>query len=707
MSIESLLEDLNPQQREALLYTEGPLLILAGAGSGKTRVISHKFAYLVGVENYPTKSILTVTFTNKAAGEMRERISALSGQEMNGLWLGTFHSQCCKILRREIEHISFRPDFTIYDEDDQCNLIRHILRELAIHEALYKGVAARISSLKSSLTGPEEFLSRGDGYGFDEKLAKVYIRYQDELKRCNALDLDDLIWFTVMLFEKHPEVLKRYQDTFSYVLVDEFQDTNHAQYTLLKLLGSHSGNISVVGDDDQSIYRFRGADVTNVFRFEKDFPGTKVIRLEQNYRSTKNILDVAGAVISKNPVRKQKKLWTGREGGETVYHCLLNSEDEEARHVVKTIRELYLKGSYEFRDFSILYRVSIQARAVEMALKDEGIPYRIVGGLSFYQRKEIKDLIAYARLVLNSDDNVSLRRIINVPPRGVGSVTLGKIEQEAKKSGTSIFEAMKSAIKIHHKTGQKKSQDAWGCLDEFIQFAEQVRSSNYRTAADMLRDIAEKTGYMGSVDETRALHINELIASASDTSVHDFLEKVSLFTGLDDAARENAVSLMTLHSSKGLEFPVVFVIGLEEGVLPYFRAIGTTDEIHEERRLFYVGMTRAKNILWLTGASKRKLYTKVQNQEPSRFLSEIPRHCCEWIEKTNRSQMACAVAQRDNDVGKHIFPYVAGCRVRHPKWGVGVVRDCYGDGDEQKVMVNFPNIGIKKLVLRFANLEKI
>ena len=707
MSKESLLEDLNPQQREALLYIEGPLLILAGAGSGKTRVISHKFSYLIKAKKYPPKSIFTVTFTNKAAREMRERICALSGEEMNGLWLGTFHSQCCRILRREITHIGFRPDFTIYDEDDQCNLIRHILRELSIHEALYKGVAARISSLKSSLTGPEEFLSKGDGYGFDEKLAKVYIRYQDELKRCNALDFDDLLGYTIMLFEKYPEVLKRYQNSFRYVLIDEFQDTNYAQYELLKLIGSHHRNISVVGDDDQSIYRFRGADVTNVFRFEKEFPGTKVIRLEQNYRSTQNILDVAGAVISKNPMRKPKKLWTVRGGGEVVYHCLLNNEDEEARHIAKTIKELYLKGSYEYKDFSVLYRVGIQSRAVETALRDEGIPYRMVGGLSFYQRKEIKDLIACARLVLNHDDNVSLRRMVNVPSRGLGNDTLTKIEQEAKRKGVSIFEAMKSLIKTHHKAGQKKSQETWGCLDELIRLIEQLSSCKYRTAADMLRDIVEKTGYMGSIDEERVQHINELISSAASASVYGFLEKVSLFTSLDDTTRENTVSLMTLHSVKGLEFPVVFVTGLEEGVLPYFRAMETTDEIQEERRLFYVGMTRAKDILWLTGASKRKFYTKVQNQEPSRFLSEIPRHCCEWIEKTTRSQIACAVAQGEHDIGKRLFPYVAGCRVKHPKWGVGVVRDCYGDGEEQKVMVNFPNIGIKKLVLRFANLEKI
>ena len=333
MSKESLLEGLNPEQREALLYLEGPLLVLACAGSGKTRVIAHKFAHLVKTKKFPYNSVLTLTFTNKAALEMKERISSLTGKDTNGASIGTFHAQCSRLLRKEIQPLGYRPDFTVYDDDDQCTLIRHILREFRFHEALYKGVAARISSLKSSLILPEEFLSKGDGFGFDEKLAKVYIRYQDELKRCNALDFDDLIWFTVRLFERHPEILKKYHNLFTYILVDEFQDTNYAQYRLLKLLGSGHNNISVVGDDDQSIYRFRGADVSNVYKFENDFPGAKIIRLEQNYRSTQNILNVANAVISKNPARKPKRLWTGRKGGESVYHCWLNNEDEEARHI--------------------------------------------------------------------------------------------------------------------------------------------------------------------------------------------------------------------------------------------------------------------------------------------------------------------------------------------------------------------------------------
>ncbi|HET6513837.1 MAG TPA: UvrD-helicase domain-containing protein [Thermodesulfovibrionales bacterium] len=702
MSKDSLLEGLNPQQREALLHVEGPLLILAGAGSGKTKIISHKFAHLTKTKRLPYKSIFTVTFTNKAANEMRERIFALTGKDMNGSWIGTFHSQCCRILRKEIACLGYTPDFSIYDDDDHCNIIRHILREFSIHEALYRGVAARISSLKSSLMSPEEFLSAGDGFGFDEKLAKVYLRYQDELKRCNALDFDDLIGLTVKLFDKKPDILRKFQDEFQYILVDEFQDTNYAQYRLLKLLGSGHRNIAVVGDDDQSIYRFRGADVSNVFRFEKDFPGTKVIRLEQNYRSTQNILDVAGAVISKNPVRKKKKLWTGKGCGERVYHCWLSNEDEEARHIAKTTKEFYLKGVYEYKDIAVLYRVNVQSRAVEEALRDEGIPYRIVGGISFYQRKEVKDILAYMRLLINHNDNVSLRRIVNCPPRGIGATTLSKLEQEAKKRSTSFFDALRSAVSG---TG-KKSHDLLSRLEDFIKLIEELASKRYKTAADMLKEIVEKTGYRKFVDEEKIQNIDEFIASAAGASVKDFLEKVALLTSLDDSPKENAVSLMTLHSAKGLEFPVVFIVGLEEGVLPYFKAADDVDEINEERRLFYVGMTRAKDILWLTGAGRRRLYTRTQNQEPSRFLSDLPKECCQWIEKSARTHFTHS-PRRDTDSPKRVFPYVTGCRVKHPKWGIGVVRDCYGDGEEQKVTVNFPQIGIKKLVLRFANLEKI
>lgn len=704
MSKDSLLENLNLQQREALIHTDGPLLILAGAGSGKTRVISHKFAYILKTKKIVSRDIFTVTFTNKAANEMKERIASLINKDLISPWIGTFHSQCCRILRKEIGSLGYKPDFSIYDDDVQRNLVRHILKEFRIHEALYRGVSARISALKSSMVTPEQFLSTGDGFGFDEKLAKVYIRYQSELKKCNALDFDDLIGLTVTLFENSKGILEKYHDILKYILVDEFQDTNYAQYRFVTLLGSGHRNISVVGDDDQSIYRFRGADVNNVFRFEKDFPGTKVIRLEQNYRSTQNILNVAGAVISQNPVRKEKKLWTGRGNGEKVNHCWLSNEEEEAKHITKNIKDLYLKGTYAYRDFSVLYRVNAQSRALEEALRNESIPYRMIGGISFYQRKEIKDLVAYMRLINNHDDNVSLRRIINCPPRGIGVSTLSKIENESKKRSISLYEAIRLTNKAGTVTSGFKEK-----LEGFIKLIDSIsaKAQKYKSASEMIQDIIDKTGYLASIEEERALNVNELLVSASDMPVSDFIEKAVLLTNLDDAAVEDAVTLMTLHSAKGLEFPVVFIIGLEEGVLPYFKALDNPGEINEERRLFYVGMTRAKDMLWLTGASRRRLYTRVQNQEPSRFLSEIPKDCCEWIERTNRSRAATITARQDFEHKRQLLPYMAGCRVRHPKWGIGVVRDCYSDGDEQKVMINFPNIGVKKLVLRFANLEKI
>ncbi|MFZ6016151.1 MAG: UvrD-helicase domain-containing protein [Nitrospirota bacterium] len=690
-----LMEDLNTQQMEALTYTEGPLLILAGAGSGKTRVIAHKFAYLVKSKRFPPDSILTVTFTNKAANEMKDRISNLIGKDTNAFWIGTFHSKCNRILRKEIKTLGYRSDFSIYDEDDQCNLVRHILKEFKIYEALYKGVVSRISSLKSSLIGPEEFLSSGDGFGFDEKLAKVYVRYQDELRRSNALDFDDLIMLTVKLFENNSGLLEKYQDAFPYMLVDEFQDTNYAQYQLLKLLVSGHKKICVVGDDDQSIYRFRGADVNNILNFEKDFPGTKVVKLEQNYRSTQNILDVSGAVISQNPKRRFKRLWTDRGDGERVYHCWLNTEEEEAKYIAKVIKELYLKGVYSYRDFAIFYRIGLQSRAIEDALRDEGLPYHVFGSVSFYQRKEVKDIIAYMRLAVNHGDNVSLRRIINCPPRGIGAATLLSIEHEAKKRSMCLFDAIKVTLRANGLASATKDK-----LSEFVKLIEGFSSAKYRSAADMLKSISEKSGYAKTLNEERTEHLTELISSAEETEIKEFLDKVSLFTNMDETITDNAISLMTLHSAKGLEFPVVFIIGLEEGILPYCKALESKDEIAEERRLFYVGMTRAKDTLYLTGAHKRRLYTKVQEQEPSRFLKDIPKACCHWIEKITKP--------RSIKLAKHnLLPYPAGCRVKHPTWGIGVVRDCYGDSDDQKVMVNFPNVGIKRLALKFANLEKI
>lgn len=702
-SKEMLMHDLNPQQKEALTYTDGPLLVFAGAGSGKTKVITHKFAYLTKAKRLSQDSLFTVTFTNKAANEMKERISRFLERDLSSSWIGTFHSQCNRILHKEIHALGFNNNFSIYDEDDQCNLIRHILKEFKMYEALFKGIAARISYLKASLVSPEEFLATGDGFGFDEKLAKVYVRYQDELKRSNALDFDDLIMMTVNLFRNNPKLLERYQDKFSYILVDEFQDTNFAQYYLIRLLGSSHKKVCVVGDDDQSIYRFRGANINNILNFSKDFPEAKLIHLEQNYRSTQNILNVSGAVISKNIRRHHKKLWTDKGSGEKVHYCWLNTYDEEAKYIAKMIREFYLKGIYNYRDFAIFYRVNLQSRVLEDALRGEGLPYRVFGGISFYQRKEIKDIVAYMRLSLNYGDNVSFRRIINNPPRGIGAATLSRIEHEAKKKSLSLFDTMKSTLRGDNYTAAVKEK-----LSDFVKLIEGFSSAKFRSAAEMLKNICEKSGYVETLEEERAKNIGELISSAEGQDIKEYLNKLSLFANADDDKAGDYVSLMTLHNAKGLEFPVVFITGLEEGVLPYCKALKHEDEIAEERRLLYVGMTRAREILWLTGASKRKLYAKLQDQEPSRFLKDIPRDCCQWIEKITARHTIRLVPLKKKIKPQGVFAlYTAGCRVKHPSWGIGIVRDCYGYGDDQKVIINFPNIGVKRLAVRFANLEKI
>lgn len=692
----NILSDLNPQQKEAIAHSSGPLLILAGAGSGKTRTITHRFAQLS--KKISPSQIFTVTFTNKAAGEMKERICALLGKDLRQCWVGTFHSQCVRILRKEIGLLGYSNDFSIYDDADQLSLIRHILKELNLYEALYRGVLSKISCLKSSLIKPEEFLSRSDGFGFEERLAKVYMRYQDELKKSNALDFDDLIMLVINLFEEHPEVLKKYQNNFEHILVDEFQDTNVAQYRLLKHLAKSHENICVVGDDDQSIYRFRGADVSNIINFQKDFPDAKVIKLERSYRCTQNILDVSGSVISKNNKRHQKKLWTDKGAGETVSFCWLESEEEEARHIAKTIREIYLKNNYDYGDFAVLYRVNTQSRAIEDHLQSEGIAYKVFGGISFYQRKEIKDITAYMKLVLNSDDNVSLRRIINCPQRGIGASTLTKVEQHAKKKTISLYASIKSLLRSSTLASSMKEK-----LDAFVGLIEKMSETKHKDAAVLIQDILESVSYMEGLDDDRAANINEFISSASGKDIKDFTDKLCLASSTDDSGQGGHVSLITLHSAKGLEFPVVFVAGLEEGLLPYLKA-QTPEEIAEERRLLYVGMTRAKDILVLTGARSRRLFERVKEQKPSRFLDDIPKEMCHMTEKAARRPV-----RKEEPKGPPAIPapYITGTRVKHPKWGVGIVRECYGEGEESKVTVNFPAIGVKKLCVKFANLETL
>ncbi len=702
MTKHALLNDLNIQQKEAVLHNSGPLLVLAGAGSGKTKVITHKFAYLNNAHKVPNTSILAMTFTNKAAEEMRERIEHLTKKSSKGLWIGTFHSLSARILRKEIEHLGFQRNFCIYDDEDSGNIIRSILKDFKVHEALYKGILSKISSLKASLVNPEELLANEDSYGFDEKFARVYVKYQDDLRKNNALDFDDLIMCCVKLFEEHPAVLKKYQNDFSYIMIDEFQDTNPSQYRLAKFLASKNKNICVVGDDDQSIYKFRGAEVRNIHTFKKDFSKTKVVKLEQNYRSTQNILNIAENVIAQNTSRMPKKLWTERGEGEKVYYCIASNELEEGRYIARSIKELYLKGKYSYKDISVFYRVNQQSRAIEEALRENGQPYRIFGGISFFHRKEIKDIVSYLKVIMNPDDSVSLKRIVNCPTRQIGIATVTRVENESRKREESLYRTMKYIVKSNTYTTALKDK-----IRTFVDVIDELIDHRSLSVSELIRLICKKTGYIEWASEERADHITELANFAEGKDISSFIDMSSLYSSLDEPNTDDAVSLMTLHNAKGLEFPVAFISGFEDGLVPHFHAIKDPEELAEERRLFYVGVTRAQDMLVLTGAKRRRLYTSVQEQQPSRFLSEIPAGCYHCIEKRPRADTISSSVIKLPANFLSASPFATGARVKHPKWGIGVVRDSYGETDDVKVMVNFPSVGIKRLSLKFANLEKI
>lgn len=698
-----LLNNLNPQQKNAVCHSNGPMLVLAGAGSGKTKVITHRFAYLTSIEKIPQTSVLAMTFTNKAATEMQERVESLTKKSTKGLWIGTFHSLSARILRKEIESLGYGRDFCIYDEDDSGNLIRSILKQFKIHEALYKGILSKISSLKASMVDPEDLLANEDSYGFDEKFARVYVKYQDELKKNNALDFDDLIMLTVKLCQKFPGVLKKLQKEFSHLMIDEFQDTNTSQYQLAKLLSSKNKNIFVVGDDDQSIYKFRGAEVKNILTFKKDFSKTKVIRLEQNYRSTQRILDIADNIIVRNSARMPKKLWTGRGKGEKIFYCSASNELEEARYIAQTLKELFLKGKYSYKDMAVLYRVNQQSRALEEAMRENGQPYHIFGGISFYHRKEVKDIISYIKVLVNPNDSVSIKRIINSPPRQIGPTTIARVENEARKRDTSLYQTMKHIIKSNGYTNSLKEK-----VNVFISIIDELINEKGRKALpELLELIYKRTGYSEWIGEEKAANLAELVRSAEGKDLRSFLDTASLFCGLDENYSDDSVSLMTLHSAKGLEYRVVFIAGIEDGLIPHFHAIKDSEKLEEERRLFYVGVTRAKDMLVMSGAKKRRLYTSIQEQLPSRFLSDIPSKCFYCIEKRPRADAISTSLPRMSVNFMNTSPFATGARVKHPKWGVGVVRDSYGETDDIKVTVNFPSVGMKRLSLKFANLEKL
>ena len=723
---------LNPPQREAVLHTDGPLLILAGAGSGKTRVLTHRIAHLIVDCGVPPGQICAVTFTNKAAREMRERALRLIGRGAD-LWLTTFHSLCARLLRRHAAAVGRRQDFVIYDDADQRVLMRRTLADLQFNEDLYPParMLAAIDRAKNEGRGPEDL--RGDHTEADASVvATVYARYQQLLAANNALDFGDLILCVVQLFRTQPDTLAAYQALFRYLMVDEYQDTNRVQYQLLRALAAAHRNISVVGDDDQSIYRWRGADVRNILDFETDFPGARVLRLEQNYRSTKTIIAAAAAVIQNNHGRKGKTLWTENDPGERVTIYTATDERTEAGYVRQHIRELTASGG-PAGDIAVFYRTNAQSRALEEELVRNRIPYLIVGTTRFYDRREVKDLLAYLRIAANPDDGVSLLRIINVPARGIGKTTVETLEQAATQRGTSLAQAIAAAAAIG------LGPTACARLTEFDQLCTRLRAAAAGPVTALLRSVLAETGYLERLHgdnsaeaEARVENIQELLTateefdrSAEDPSLPAFLEQVALIADLDTyAAAQERVTLMTLHNSKGLEYPVVFIIGMEEGLFPHERSLEPA-AIEEERRLCYVGFTRARQRLHLVHARKRHLYGRTQENLPSRFLSEIPEnlvhrnadaHAGDFDEPTidysysqlpaGRAARSPVMKPRASSIQDH-NGFQIGQRVRHTDFGDGVIRAIEGSGDRLKLTVRFDRAGIRKLIARYATLTPL
>jgi len=715
-----LLSALNPAQRMAVLHEKGPLLVLAGAGSGKTRALTHRVAHLIAARGVPPWRILAVTFTNKAAGEMRSRLELLlSGSELP--WVATFHSTCVRVLRREISALGLARDFSIYDEQDQERLVRDCLRDLAVPEAVLapRAAVAVIDSLKNRGIAPQN-CDRRDAW--HDSVARCYETYQGRLRRANALDFGDLLLCTLRLLEDKPEVLDRYRDRFLHVLVDEYQDTNRVQYRLANLLSSAHRNLCVVGDEDQSIYRWRGADLRNILDFEHDYPDATVIRLEQNYRSTGNILAAAGAVVAHNVARKGKTLWTANPGGERVTIATLPDDLDEARYVVSEIGRL-CRGGRALREFAIFYRTNVQSRSFEEALVRGGIPYTIVGGVRFFSRAEVKDVLAYLRLLVNPADSVAARRVINVPPRGIGAATVAKIAALEEEAG-GLLPACALALDKGVLAGTAANK-----VGAFVSLMDLFRSQLDEVAyPELAHRIIEQTGYGKMLREAtspeaseRLQNLEELLRSmqehaATAQDLSGYLEQVALVTDLDgyDRAADRA-TLMTLHAAKGLEFPVVFMVGMEEGLFPHARA--ADGDIEEERRLCYVGMTRARIKLYLTHACRRRVYSSFQNNRPSCFLSEIPDRLADRVGRRPNTRAAAsrggpadreeALSWSDDEV-RVVYDdedgLRVGARVQHAAFGIGTVRNVEGRGENRKVTVAFRSAGTRKLVLKFAGL---
>ncbi len=710
-----LLNELNSQQREAVTFPEGPLLVLAGAGTGKTRVLAYRIAYLLGPMGVSPRDILAVTFTRKAAGEMRDRVASLVGDIAGGMWIGTFHSICARILRYEARGLGFPPNFTIYDEHDQAALMKQILKQQDRSEKRTSpsGILSRISWVKSQLITAEEFAAQASSHR-DTELAGLYTAYDCGLRENDALDFDDLIVTPVRLFRANADLLGRVSGCFRYILIDEYQDTNMAQYELVRLLSSEHGNVCAVGDDDQSIYQWRGADVTNILNFEKDFPGTRVIRIEQSYRSTKTILAAAQAVIKNNRRRKDKELWTANAVGRKIGVNGVLSEEEEGRFVAGTIGDLVREEGKSLSDFAVLYRTNAQSRAFEDALRRQGTPYILIGGTRFYERKEIKDVVAYLRVLVNPRDSVSLRRILNVPPRGIGDVTVSRLESHAVEKGISLLDAVERAGEIAAiGPGFKRK------LADFAALLAGLReAAGSGSIGELIAGVADRTGYISFLQEqgtpdavARLENVRELAAGAyeyeeraEDPTLAAFLEEISLIMDIDswDDTQER-VSLMTLHNAKGLEFPVVFIAGVEEGLLPHHTALEDEAELEEERRLFYVGLTRARERAFLSLATSRRGFHGFVTRSVSRFLHEVPPECLEYLSDAYETG---GQAEEVEFSGDEIVIQV-GAWVKHPDWGIGRVKACQGYGRELRVTVDFGHNNIKKVLARFASLEPV
>ena len=753
-----LLEGLNNKQKEAVLQTEGPCLVIAGAGSGKTKVLTHKIAYLIEEKGIKPWNILAITFTNKAANEMKERITKLIGENANNMWIGTFHSICVRILRKYIDRIGFNSDFVIFDTSDQRTLIKQCIKQMNLDDKIFtdRSVLAEISNAKNEMLTPMQYNLRTNGEIRKQKIAGVYEIYQRKLKENNALDFDDIINSTIQILTENPDVLEYYSEKFKYVLVDEYQDTNKAQFTLITLLSGRYGNITVVGDNDQGIYSFRGADITNILNFEKDFPGTKIIKLEQNYRSTKAILNAANAVIKHNEKKYEKNLWTEQEEGHLPTVSRLDNEYEEANFIVEQINRLRREEYYKYADFTVLYRMNAQSRSIEDILRRENIPYKMIGGLKFYERKEIKDAIAYLRLIHNQADNLSLQRIINEPKRGIGQTSMEKIENYANVNNISMYEVIKNAEQYGLNKVFLNSREFIATIEELSQ------KKGGMLISEILKEVLNKTGYTKALElentaqaESRLENLDEFLTVAmefeeenAENSLAEFLESITLASDIDGMEEtEDSVTLMTLHSAKGLEFPVVFLIGMEEGLFPSYRSIGEKRELEEERRLCYVGITRAKEYLYLTCAKQRTIFGSTSCNKISRFIEEIPQELlegadeltktskfnenAEWKYGNNRmttyvitgSQtnkqtqpkygfrtaesflkniaVSSEVKQTETDLSK----YKTGQTIYHKKFGEGIITEIATEGDDLKLDIAFEKVGHKRLMARYANLE--